>query len=112
MAQSRRLSQTLENGLLHLTDLPAVAHIRGEGLVWGIECAPVGGHSADAIARECVAACYHGDAQGRAVHLLGPLAGKVIRVSPPLVMPCAEAEEYLNVMHQLIAAVGQKAASN
>ena len=39
------------------------------------------------VANACVEACYLGDATGRAIHLLGPLAGKVIRVSPPLVMP-------------------------
>jgi hypothetical protein len=39
--------------------------------------------------------------------LLGPLAGKVIRVSPPLVMACAEAEEYLGVMYRLFEKVGQ-----
>ena len=54
----------------------------------------------------CIAACYHGDDLGRAIHLLGALAGKVIRVSPPLVMPLAEAEEYLGVMYRLFASVG------
>ena len=40
--------------------------------------------SAEEVALACVEACYLGDEQGRAIHLLGPLAGKVIRVSPPL----------------------------
>ena len=82
-----------------------MAHVRGEGVVWGVECAAVGNLPADAVARACVEACYHGDEQGRAIHLLGPLAGKVIRVSPPLVMPLGEAEEYLSVMYDLFAKV-------
>lgn len=105
LANARQLSQVLERGLLRLTELPAVSQIRGEGVVWGIECAPIGEMTADAVARACVEACYLGDASGRAIHLLGPLAGKVIRVSPPLVMPPAEAAEYLDVMHDLFAGV-------
>ena len=108
MGQAKKLSAVIEKGLLKLTELPTVAHIRGEGVVWGIECAVIGNTPADAVAKACVEACYRGDAQGRAIHLLGPLAGKVIRVSPPLVMPVAEAEEYLNVMYQIFAEVAKK----
>jgi 4-aminobutyrate aminotransferase-like enzyme len=107
LARARALSQTIERGLLRLAELPAVAHIRGEGVVWGVECAAVGKTPADVVARECIEACYLGDDQGRAIHLLGPLAGKVIRVSPPLVMPPAEAAEYLDAMHRCFAAVGK-----
>lgn len=106
IAQARKLSQVIERGLLKLTELPAVANIRGEGVVWGVECRDVGSTPADVVAQKCVEACYRGDDQSRAIHLLGPLAGKVIRVSPPLVMPCAEAEDYLAVMHRIFAGVG------
>ena len=57
--------------------------------------------------RDCVEACYRGDARGRAIHLLGPLAGKVLRVSPPLVMPLDEARDYLDAMYGMFAAVEQ-----
>ena len=107
LAQARKLSQVIERGLLKLTELPAVANIRGEGVVWGVECREMGSTPADVVAQRCVETCYLGDEQGRAIHLLGPLAGKVIRVSPPLVMPCAEAEEYLSVMYRLFGAVGR-----
>ena len=110
LANARQLSRVIERELLRLTELPAVAHIRGEGVVWGVECAPVGTTSADAVASECVRACYLGDDQGRAIHLLGPLAGRVIRVSPPLVMPPAEAEEYLQAMHRCFAEVARRLA--
>ena len=108
--RARTLSRVIERGLLRLTELPAVANIRGEGVVWGIECRAIGDMPADAVARTCVEACYLGDSQGRAIHLLGPLAGKVIRVSPPLVMPPAEAEQYLDAMYGLFAQVGRDSA--
>ena len=81
--------------------------MRGEGCVWGIECA-AGSHSAEEVANEIVRLCYLGDAQGRSIHLLGPLAGKVIRISPPLVMPPDEAREYLDVMLNILTELRQR----
>jgi 4-aminobutyrate aminotransferase-like enzyme len=75
--------------------------------VWGIQCATVGSHDSAQVANACVRTCYLGDQQGRAVHLLGPLAGDVIRVSPPLVMPIDEAREYLDVMYNLFVSLRQ-----
>ena len=98
------LAATIERGLSRLVELPGVAHVRGEGGVWGIECAAIGGRSAGEVANAIVEACYRGDSRGRAIHLLGPLAGKVIRVSPPLVMPVDEAGEYLGAMYDIISA--------
>ena len=63
---------------------------------------------ADVVANACVEACYLGDAAGRAIHLLGPLAGKVVRVSPPLVMPLDEARDYLDAMFGIFSSVAQK----
>jgi 4-aminobutyrate aminotransferase-like enzyme len=108
LARARELSRVIERGLLRLTELPAVANIRGEGVVWGIECRAVGDMPAEAVASECVKACYLGDDRGRAIHLLGPLAGKVIRVSPPLVMPPAEAADCLDAMYGLMATIGER----
>src|SRR5207249_1129957 len=105
LAQGRKLSQTIEAGLVRLAQLECVAYVRGEGVVWGIECAPVGRLAAGEVAVACVEACYRGDAHGHAIHLLGPLAEKVIRVSPPLVMPPDEAREYLDAMHGIFAEV-------
>jgi 4-aminobutyrate aminotransferase-like enzyme len=111
LGHARELSRIVEQGLTRLTELPLVANIRGEGLVWGVECAAVGGHSAADVANACVRACYLGDASGRAIHLLGPLAGRVIRVSPPLVMPLDEAKEHFEVMHGVFAEVGKRLAN-
>ena len=82
-----------------------MAHVRGEGCVWGVECQAIGQRSASDVANACVEACYHGDDQGRAIHLLGPLAGKVLRVSPPLTMALDEANKYLEVMLDLFRQV-------
>lgn len=101
----QRLAETLQRGLERLKQTGAVAYVRGEGCVWGVECQAVAGWSAEDVAIRCVAACYAGDNQGRAIHLLGPLAGKVIRVSPPLNMPLDAAAEYLDVMFHVFAQV-------
>jgi 4-aminobutyrate aminotransferase-like enzyme len=103
LASGKSLSAVIEAGLLRLAETGLCASVRGEGVVWGIECGPAGGHSASAVACAQVEACYRGDDRGRAIHLLGPLAGKVIRVSPPLVMPVDEARVYLDAMEGIFA---------
>jgi hypothetical protein len=60
------------------------------------------------VANACVEACYLGDEQGRALHLLGPLARDVIRISPPLVMPLDEAEDYLGAMFKILHRLSRK----
>ncbi len=111
LGHARQLAGVLEAGLLRLTELDAIAQVRGEGVVWGVECAAIGPHSADEVAARCVEACYLGDSQGRAVHLLGPLAGKVLRVSPPLVMPLDEARTYLDAMYYILRDLGARLRS-
>jgi len=74
-----------------------------------VECAAVGSTAAEQVAQDCVAACYLGNASGLAIHLLGPLAGKVLRISPPLVMPLDEARAYLQAMYEILTAVGERA---
>ncbi len=108
LGHAKLLSHEIESGLLKLLELPVVAHIRGEGVVWGIECAAVGNHAAGDVANACIEACYRGDASGAAIHLLGALAGKVIRVSPPMVMPLDEARTYLHAMYHIFASVGER----
>jgi 4-aminobutyrate aminotransferase-like enzyme len=100
--RSQELARTLEAGLARLAELPPVAAIRGEGTVWGIQCAPHAGRTSAESAGEIVRACYLGDDQGRAIHLLGPLSRDVIRVAPPLVMLPQEAAKYLDAMHGII----------
>ncbi|MEX0585286.1 MAG: aminotransferase class III-fold pyridoxal phosphate-dependent enzyme, partial [Pirellulales bacterium] len=111
LAHAQRLAEVLQRGLLRLTETPVVANVRGEGTVWGVECRSMGKLSAAEVANSCVRACYLGDSAGRAIHLLGPLAGNVLRVSPPLTMSLADAQEYLEVMFQIFSKIAEAAQS-
>ncbi len=102
LEHAAKLAEVLETGLLRLTELPAVRAIRGEGTVWGVQCAAINGRSSDEIACDIVRACYLGDSNGRAIHLLGPLNGDVIRIAPPLVMPLDDANAYLDAIYNII----------
>jgi 4-aminobutyrate aminotransferase-like enzyme len=104
LGSSRRASAVLEAGLDQLKELPIVAHIRGEegGMVWGIETRDHAGKSAAEWANALVLACYRGDGRD-GVHLLGPLAKKVVRVAPPLVLTEAEAKAAADLMYRSLA---------
>jgi 4-aminobutyrate aminotransferase-like enzyme len=104
---ARRLAEVIERNLLRLCELPAIEAVRGEGTVWGVECAEAAGRSAEEIAHELVRRCYLGDERGRAIHLLGPLAGRVLRLAPPLVMPLDEAQEYLDALYGIVEKLGK-----
>jgi len=102
LAQSRRASALVEAGLLRLKKLPFIAHVRGErgGMVWGIETCDHAAKSAADWANAIVLACYRGDpATGEGIHLLGPLAKKVIRIAPPLVLTDAEASDAVALLN-------------
>jgi 4-aminobutyrate aminotransferase-like enzyme len=45
-----------------------------------------------------VLAAYRGDSNGRAVHLMGPLAGKVLRIAPPLTITEVEARDSISAL--------------
>jgi 4-aminobutyrate aminotransferase-like enzyme len=106
LGRVRDVSPIIERGLLRLKELPIVAAVRGEGMVWGIECAPAGpDRSSDRVANDCVRACYLGDAAGDAIHLLGPLSGNVLRISPPLTITIDEATHWMDVLYRLFATV-------
>ncbi|MBY0527726.1 MAG: aspartate aminotransferase family protein [Gemmataceae bacterium] len=100
----RKASTIIEKGLVQLKELPFVNAIRGEkgGMVWGIEMCDHGGSSAGDWANAVVLACYRGDG-GDGIHLLGPLAKKVLRVAPPLVITEAEARDGIDLMQRLLA---------
>ena len=95
LGEARQSSAIIEAGLLALKERPFVSHVRGEkgGMVWGVEIKPWAGKTDAEIARACVLAAYRGDQDGRAVHLMGPLAGKVLRIAPPLTITPAEARD-------------------
>lgn len=107
LGQARRASRIIERGLVNLKRLPFVSHVRGEdgGMVWGVELTEFAGHSANEVANACVLSAYRGDEQGRAVHVMGPLAKKVLRIAPPLTMTEAEAADSVAVLGTCFAAV-------
>ena len=94
---ARRSSAIIEEGLVRLKELPFVAHVRGEkgGMVWGVEMRDHAGKNAADWANALVLACYRGDGNA-GIHLLGPLAKKVIRIAPPLVITEDEAARRWN----------------
>src|SRR6185436_16981335 len=94
---SRRSSAIIEKGLVGLKELPFVANVRGEkgGMVWGVEMRDHAGKSAAEWANAVVLAGYRGEGD-LGIHLLGPLAKKVVRISPPLVITEAESREAMD----------------
>jgi 4-aminobutyrate aminotransferase-like enzyme len=98
-----RASEVIEEGLVRLKELPFVARVRGEkgGMVWGVETRDHAGRGAAEWANAAVLACYLGDG-GDGIHLLGPLAKKVIRIAPPLVITEDEARQAMGLMHQVL----------
>jgi 4-aminobutyrate aminotransferase-like enzyme len=102
----RRSSAVVERELVRLKQFPFVANVRGEkgGMVWGLETRDHAAMTASEWANAIVLACYRGDSdQGDGIHLLGPLAKKVIRVAPPLILTEAEAHDAMTLMHRLVA---------
>jgi 4-aminobutyrate aminotransferase-like enzyme len=105
LAHSRRASALVEAGLLRLKKIPFIAHVRGErgGMVWGVETRDHAGKSAADWANAVVLAGYRGDpATGEGIHLLGPLAKKVIRIAPPLVLTDAEASDSVTLLNDIV----------
>jgi 4-aminobutyrate aminotransferase-like enzyme len=100
----RKSSAILEAGLVRLQELPFVSRVRGEkgGMVWGVEMADHAGKSAAEWANAAVLACYQGDGKD-GIHLLGPLAKKVLRIAPPLVITEKETREALDLKYRALA---------
>lgn len=70
-----------------------ITDVRGEGMVYGVEI------DTPERANRCVLEAYRAtDKQG--VHLLGPLAKKVLRVSPPLIITEEELDQALYLIEQ------------
>ncbi|MFO0876936.1 MAG: aspartate aminotransferase family protein [Gemmataceae bacterium] len=110
LGHSRRMSALIERELVALKKYPFIARIRGEegGMVWGVETQDHAGRTAPEWANAIVLACYEGlGAREDGIHLLGALAKKVIRISPPLVITEAEVQASMAIMHQSLARLHQ-----
>ena len=92
---------------MRLKELPFVAQVRGEkgGMVWGVEMRDHAGQpAADWASTSSSWRCYRGEGQHAGIHLLGPLAKKVVRIAPPLVISEAEAHQSMELMYRVLAA--------
>jgi 4-aminobutyrate aminotransferase-like enzyme len=109
LSPCRRSSAIIEEGLVRLKELPFIANVRGEqgGMVWGLETRDYAGRSAAEWANALVLVCYQGEG-GQGIHLLGPLAQKVIRIAPPLVITEREAAEAMALMYRLLASLSDE----
>ncbi len=107
LSHTRSLTPVFQKGLERLKSTGLVNHVRGEGLVFGFECAAVGKLTASEVAAKIVETCYLGrDNVG--IHLLGALAGKVLRVSPPLTITMDEAKHSLDLLYELVASLAKR----
>src|SRR5690606_32558687 len=77
LEHTRKLSKIILAGLERLKETGLIAKVRGEGLVFGIECNSIGDIAAADVANAVVKACYLGQPGGDGIHLLGALANKV-----------------------------------
>jgi len=94
VANCRKMAPVMLCGLQRLkTRFPFIKDIRGEGLVYGVEIAD------DETANKCVLEAYYG-VNGAGVHFLGPLAGKVLRVSPPLIISQPEINRAIDILEK------------
>ncbi|MCP4507518.1 MAG: aspartate aminotransferase family protein [Fuerstiella sp.] len=105
--RTRHLNTIFVDGLRQLKQTGVIVNVRGEGMVFGIECGRVGSTAPNDVANAVVERCYRGNDQNNGIHLLGPLAGCVIRVAPPMCMTDAEATESLRLLQQFVTEVGQ-----
>lgn len=108
LEHTRDLSRVFIAALNRLKDTGAVAKVRGEGMVFGIECAPLGNRTARDVAIDIVRECYLGGHAGDGIHLLGPLAEKVIRISPPMTMTFEEADHSLALLSEIVERVAKR----
>ena len=110
LSHTRNLTPVFQQGLERLKSTGLVNHVRGEGLVFGFECSAVGKLAASEVAARIVETCYLGrDNVG--IHLLGALAGKVLRVSPPLTITMEEAKHSLDLLYELVVSLAKKLAA-
>lgn len=90
--QARKHGKHLHKLLKELQErFPFITAVRGEGMVYGIEM------ENPAVANLCVLEAYRATSK-RGVHLLGPLAQKVLRASPPLTMQRERLDEAVGLL--------------
>ena len=59
------------------------------------------------VANAIVERCYKGNAENDGIHLLGPLANCVIRISPPMCMTDEDAKHSLQLLFDFVSDVAK-----
>jgi 4-aminobutyrate aminotransferase-like enzyme len=111
LEHTRQLEPLFFSELNRLKETGVITKVRGEGMVYGIECNDVGSTAAADVANAIVETCYLGGEGGEGIHLLGPLAGTVVRISPPMTITEDEARTSLALLMELVSRVGESLAS-
>ncbi len=94
VARGRRAGKRVKAGLDRLAAMfPFIVAVRGEGMVYGVEM------ENDDTANRCVLEAYRATKRA-GVHFLGPLAGKVLRVSPPLTITADELDTAFSLLEK------------
>lgn len=95
----RAMAQVMRDGLDGLRNrFDFITEVRGEGLVYGVEMIN------SEVAGRCVLEAYRGIGD-TGVHFMGPLADKVLRVAPPLVIRREELAEAFAILETAWARV-------
>jgi 4-aminobutyrate aminotransferase len=102
-ANARELGGRLLAGLRQL-NYPVIGEVRGKGLMIGVELVRPGGvePAPEAATRALEAAKRRGLLIGK-----GGLYGNVLRISPPVVLSAAEADEGLAILSEALAEAGE-----
>lgn len=108
LEQTAKLSELFFAGLEKLKATGIISKVRGEGMVFGIECPAIGDLSSNEVANLVVETCYLGEEKGDGIHLLGPLSGNVIRIAPPMTMTIEEATDSIDLLIRLVKKVEEK----
>jgi len=94
LSHCQKMAKRMVKGLHALkARFPFIKAVRGEGLVYGVEIQDA------ETANRCVLEAYRAGKK-HGVHLLGPLADKVLRISPPLVISRDELDDALGLLEQ------------
>lgn len=101
LAHAAELTPVFFEGLNALKETGLISKVRGEGMVFGIECADFAGKPGADVANAIVQAAYLANGDQGGIHLLGPLAGKVLRVSPPMTITHEEAADSLDLLQSI-----------
>jgi 4-aminobutyrate aminotransferase-like enzyme len=110
LERTRHLSDIFIAGLRKLKETGVVVKVRGEGMVFGIECGPLGDLTPNQVANAIVERSYIGNPGGDGIHLLGPLANCVIRISPPMCMTDEDAQTSLKLLYSFVKDVAERHA--